>query len=115
MPLPRIDHAYIPEEKLTGYLLSETHAVGKAKAKFFLAHGYDAASSEQLARDLLEIARSNPVEQEVVSPHGTKYLVSGILKTPGGTTVAVRTVWIVEPGDERPRFVTAYPRWKWKS
>lgn len=39
--LPNAEDAYIPWEKLTDYLLSETHAVGKAKARFFRAHGYN--------------------------------------------------------------------------
>ena len=109
MKLPGSEEAYVPEQKLTGYLLSETHAIGKAKARFFLAHGYQTDDPEQLADDLLEIARSSSFEKEVASPHGTKYLLKGTLKTPRGTTVAVRTVWIIEPGDQRPRFVTAYP------
>ena len=109
MTLPNSQYAYIPGEKLTGYLLSDTHAIGKAKARFFQANGYTGTDPDQLARDLLEIARNNDVEQEVRSPHGTKYLVRGILNTPGGMRSAVRTVWIVEPGDDRPRLVTAYP------
>ena len=109
MLLPNSEHAFVPAEKLTGYLLSETHAIGRAKARFFLAHGYGATAPERLERDVLEIARANPIEEEVTSPHGTKYVVEGILKTPRGTAIPIRTVWIVEPGDTRPRFVTAYP------
>ena len=40
MMLPNAEDAYIPPEKLTDYLLLETHAVGKSKAKFFRSHGY---------------------------------------------------------------------------
>ena len=109
MSLPNSEHAYVPAEKLTGYLLSDTHATGRAKARFFLAHGYHGTAPEELEQALLEIGRFRPVEKEIASPHGTKYIVEGTLKTPKGTTITLRTVWIVEPGDTRPRFVTAYP------
>ncbi len=33
MKLPNSENAYVPESKLSDYLLSEKHAVGKAKAK----------------------------------------------------------------------------------
>ena len=109
MLLPNRERAYVPAEKLRGYLLSESHAVGRAKARFFLAHGYTATAPDQFAEDLLRLARDSEIEREVASSHGTKYVISGTLKTPTGTTVAVRTVWIVEPDDDRPRLVTAYP------
>ena len=110
MLLPNRENAYIPPEKLTGYLLSGAHVVGKAKAKFFRAHGYNDDKVHLLEQGLLLIARNNEFEEETSSPHGTKYGVRGTLITPRGTVVTVHTVWIVDPGDERPRFVTAYPR-----
>lgn len=101
--------AYIPESKLTKYLLSETHAVGKAKAKYFRSLGYTEANADQLADGLLMIAKSKEVSQAVSTPYGTKYIMEGDLFTPIGATVRIRTVWVVESGDKRPRFVTAYP------
>ena len=109
MILPNAGNAYIPSEKLIDYLISETHAVGKSKARFFRAHGYDEDNLHQLEQDLLSVPRYNEIDEQVTSTHGTKYVVSGALQTPRGTTVAVTTVWIIEPPDERPRFVTAYP------
>jgi hypothetical protein len=38
--LPHCFQAYIPSENLSAYLLSETHAVEKAKATFFRALGF---------------------------------------------------------------------------
>ena len=109
MSLPNSEDAYVPAEKLTGYLLSDTHTIGRAKARFFFSHGYQATAPEELERGLLEIARLSPLEEEVASPHGTKYVVDGILKTPNGSVISLRTIWIIEPGDTRARFVTAYP------
>ena len=107
--LPNAENAYIPSEKLIDYLLSETHAVGKSKARFFRAHGYDEDNLHRLEQDLFSVSRYNEIDEQVTSTHGTKYVVSGALQTPRGTTVTVTTVWIVEPPDERLRFVTAYP------
>jgi len=41
MRLPNGTNAYVPREKLVEYLLSETHAVGKSKARFFRGFGFD--------------------------------------------------------------------------
>jgi hypothetical protein len=109
MSLPNSEKAYVPRQKLKDYLLSETHAVGKAKAKYFRSLGYTERNADQLAGDLLKIAKSEGVSQEVASDYGTKYIIDGDLVTPIGTTVRLRTVWVAEPYDERPRFVTAYP------
>jgi hypothetical protein len=90
-------------------LLSETHAVGKSKAKFFRAFGSDETNATLLEQGLLTIAQTETVVEVVQSPFGTKYIVDGVLETPSGTSVSVRTLWIVEAEGARPRFVTAYP------
>jgi hypothetical protein len=41
--------------------------------------------------------------------HGKKYIIDGDIKTQGGKTPVVRTVWIIETGETVPRLVTAYP------
>jgi hypothetical protein len=46
----------------------------------------------------------------MTSVHGQKYIVDGMVLTPMGQDVIVRTVWIVDKGENRPRLVTAYPR-----
>ena len=109
MRLPNKEKAYIPPNKLTGYLLSETHAVGKSKAKFFRPLGFDETTVEQLEQGLLAIAQTNEVRESIALPHGTKYVIDGLLKTPKGTVVRIRTIWILEAEDENPRFITAYP------
>ncbi len=109
MLLPNREYACVPPEKLTRYLLSETHAVGKEKARLFRAHGFTVETAHLLEQGLLSIARAEDVAEEVASPHGTKYVVAGILTTPEGSILRLRTVWIIEADDPRPRFVTAYP------
>jgi hypothetical protein len=109
MQLPNRLQAYIPPEKLSAYLVSETHAVGSAKAKFFRALGFDEANTEALEQGLLAIAHHAEVRDVVPTPHGVKYVLDGTLNTSQGTSGSIRTVWIVETGEENPRFVTAYP------
>ncbi len=86
MKLPDSDLAWIPSEKLTGYLLSTEHPVGSAKAGFFRGFGFNDHNVELLEAGLLHIAHT----------------VDGDLETPSGRIVRLRTVWIVETGDEKP-------------
>lgn len=96
-------------EKVTEYLLSETHAVGKSKASYFRSYGYNDENANDLAQGLLAIAQNSQVETSERSPYGTKYILGGELDTPNGVMIQVRTIWIIENGTEIPRFVTAYP------
>lgn len=107
--LPGGEQAAIPPTKLAGYLLSETHPVGRSKAKFLRAVGFGETNTRHLAEGLLAIARWGTVVERVTSPHGVKYVVDGPLTTPLAGEVRLRTVWIVETDAEAPRFVTAYP------
>jgi hypothetical protein len=106
---PNCEKAYVPKEKLSNYLLSETHAVGREKARYFRSIGYTAENVDDLADALVMIARSEDVCQEIASDFGTKYVIDGELVTPNGTAVQMRTVWVIDSQDARPRFVTAYP------
>jgi len=89
--------------------MSQTHSVGKWKAGFYRALGFSEASVELLEQRLVALAQSEDVAQVEPSAHGTKYVVEGPLRTPSGRLVQVRTVWIIDTGQDRPRFVTAYP------
>jgi hypothetical protein len=109
MMLPNYENAYVPESKLTGYLLSDTHAVGKAKAKYFRSLGYAETNVDQLRYDILMIAKSNEITNKFETSFGLKYTIDGQLSAPNGSIVRITMVWVVEPPDDRPRFVTAYP------
>ena len=112
MKLPNHEEAHIPEAKLYDYLLSPTHPVGKGKAKFFRLFGFNEHSADVLEAGLLAIAQTEDVVKVNRTPFGVKYIIDGTLLTPENTVINVRTVWIMEPGEERPRFVTAHPREK---
>lgn len=109
MKLPKNQDAVIPYEKLIDYLLSETHPVGKAKAQYFKALGYQETNADILRDGLKAIANSNQVSETINTPFGIKYVIDGHLNAPIGIKAWVRTVWIIEMREVFPRFVTAYP------
>jgi hypothetical protein len=109
MKLPRNQEAVVPDEKITGYLLSESHPVGKAKARYFRKIGYNEKNVKRLRKDLIRIAVSDAVSEEVNTLFGIKYIVDGYVISPTGIRARLRTVWIIEAGENQPRFVTAYP------
>jgi cytochrome c551/c552 len=55
-------------------------------------------------------AARTQVGRQIKSPWGEKFIVDGSLHAPAGLTPTVRTIWIVDASDKRPRLVTAYPR-----
>jgi hypothetical protein len=84
------------------------HPKGRSKAVFFLRHGFASERPDELRQALLEVATRTDME-EIVYPYGLKYTGVGLLRTPRGPSVAVRTVWVLLEGLPPPLFVTAYP------
>lgn len=109
MKLPQGENALISKEKLLNYLLSESHPVGSSKAKFFRGLGYNETNVEELAKSLLHIAQTSDVKSVRKLVYGINYLIEGVVKTPGGKTVTIITVWFIQKEKSRPSFVTAYP------
>ena len=109
MKLPNWEDAYVPEAKLLEYLLSETHPVGRWKARFLAAFGFDKTNVAVLEQNLLALAHDQEVIETIPSVYGTKYVIDGTLQTPTGNPLQVRTVWVIDTGQNRPRLVTAYP------
>ncbi len=109
MNLPNRENAFIQPQKLLGYLLSENHLVGGSKAKLLGSAGFNKENADILEQRLLAIARLQSVKEVVNSPHGTKYIIEGEIEAPNGYLIKLRTVWIIDLGQENPRFVTAYP------
>ena len=70
MRLPSRESAYVPEPKLDGYLLSENHPVGRAKARLLRALGYDDTNVNLLEQGLLAVAHQQPVAEVVESEYG---------------------------------------------
>ena len=109
MKLPHGDWAAVPQHKVTRYLLSLDHPEGGSKARYFRGLGFHGSDPALLIEALRQIALDGEVRETVGSRFGRKYVVAGVMQTPIGRLVTIRTVWIVLKGEETPRFVTAYP------
>jgi len=109
MKLPNAESAIIPREKITEYLLSQSHLVGRWKARFSRSMGFDDEKADVLRDALMSIARDGDVVVEISTDYGIKYVVEGWIESPDKQRALVRTVWVVEAGKQGPRLITAYP------
>ena len=109
MRLPNANRAIVDRPKIVDYLLDEKHEDGRGKAQFFIQFGFSPETPEVLAQALLDLAWNCEVASIQPSPHGTKYVIIGLLKTPNGGAPVVKTVWMIDTGREAPRLITAVP------
>lgn len=109
MKLPNSKNAIISKEKLKDYILSETHLTGKFKAKYFNKLGFNETNIDIFARSIRNIAKTRDVIKALETVYGIKYIIDGEIKSPSRRITKVRTIWIIEVGQKRPRFVTVYP------
>jgi hypothetical protein len=106
--LPKAEQAIVDLEKVSGYLLSETHPVGKAKAAFFKGLGFTPERPLELVWALQQLGRSGSVVDQEENRFGTKFVVEGILSGSLGSA-RVSSVWFAATPSASPRLVTAYP------
>jgi len=109
MKLPNAHLAVVAQEKICGYLLNAAHPDNGGKATFFLALGFSPDNWPVLAAALRQLAETTDVTKSMTSPHGQKYVLDARIESPKGKTPVVRTIWIVDAGQDTPRLVTAYP------
>lgn len=88
MKLPNVEQAIIPQRKLTEYLLSPTHRVGRAKAAFFARFGFTQDAWEVFADALRRHALEYEVAMREETAFGVSYTVEGALHAPDGWSVA---------------------------
>ena len=72
MYLPNRELAQVPEKKLREYLLSLSHPVGHAKARFFLSIGFSPDRWQVLSEALLRHAAELEVVQAEPDRFGTR-------------------------------------------
>ncbi len=108
MLLPNAEHAIIERVKLEGYLLSRTHPVGRFKARFFGRLGFAAEDWELLEEALRRQHLVEEAEAGSRNDHGQSFTIRAILRGPTASKFVV-SVWFIRAGEDRPRFVTAYP------
>ncbi|MCG3180707.1 MAG: hypothetical protein BIFFINMI_03070 [Phycisphaerae bacterium] len=109
MNLPGLVKAVVTRDKIADYLLSDTHPVGRHKARWFLGFGFSPSRWERLAEAMKRHAAANAVTKVEDSRFGTRYIIEGELETPDGRNPAIRAVWFVDTGQDVPRLVTAHP------
>lgn len=110
MAIPNADHAIIAIEKLTAYLLNASHRRGGAKARLLLSLGYQVSVPERLADDLRKQHLSLDAIRTSSNAFGVSYRIEGNIVTPSGRSVRFCSIWQVDTGTDRPRFITMYPR-----
>ena len=103
------DARRIDRSKVDEYLLHPIN--GRGKAAFFLAYGFRLPRWEELRDALLDHAQAGFLQEVVVSPYGSRYIVRGALLTPVGRVPlpVVCAVWQADNGAEGVRLITAYP------
>jgi hypothetical protein len=107
--LPNVENAVVEDIKLSGYLLAFDHPEGAGKADFFHRSGFTVTNLSAFAHALIRHASANDVCDVVQTVHGTKYVVEGPFACPSRKDAAIRSIWIIDKGGERPRLVSAYP------
>jgi hypothetical protein len=104
------DLAVVDRAKVLDYLLNEAHPDNGGKAQFFASLGFSREAPERLIKALREVAERGEVISSAESVHGETYVVDGWLSvhTQESRQWSIRTVWIIDRGEDAPRLVTAY-------
>ena len=106
--LPNRELAEIDRRKITDYLLSRTHPLGRGKSAFFERLGFDSENPAVLESALRDLIKDPSLTKSQDTGFGMKYIVDGVLIGPTGNA-SVRSIWIVDRDSTVARFVTAYP------
>ena len=109
MKMPNNDQSIVADNKITDYLLSETHNIGKHKAAFFKRFGFDLENIELFRDALIQHSFDREVDKTKISDFGEKFELKCTIETPDSRNPCIVTVWIVENGEESPKLITAYP------
>ena len=99
----------IAEDKITRYLLEETHPKGGTKARFFGRFGFGWHAPHLLLEALRRHPDMNAVVSVTKTAFGTKSVVQCSMMSPDGRNPCIRSVWLRDIGSDVQRFVTAYP------
>ncbi|NBV14538.1 MAG: hypothetical protein EBS07_10790 [Sphingobacteriia bacterium] len=109
MKIPNNNLSFVADNKITDYLLSDIHQIGKHKAAFFKGFGFDIEGIKIFKGSQIQHSFEREIEKEVATEYGIKYELKCEIKTPDKRNPCIVTVWIVETGKQVPKLVTAYP------
>ena len=108
MLLPFAEKAYIDDQKLVGYCLSDTHITGKHKAHVFKsALGITTSDYQLLKEEILTAVLLNKAYFAGSNRQGDMYMVDFSM-TYQDKKATIRTAWIILFGESFPRLVSCY-------
>lgn len=108
MPLLNANQAFIDDRKLMDYCLSESHPIGKHKAKVFKsALGFSVEHFQQLKEAILQAILKNEANFTESNQYGELYVVDIEVENPPQKAL-VRTSWIVRFDEDFPRLTSCY-------
>ena len=106
--LPNGDRAEIDRRKIDGYVLDPEHRTGRHKARVFAAAlGMRADHADVLIEACHRAVAEGECRLERQNEHGAHYSVAFILAF-RGRSARVRSLWVVRPNEDFPRFVSAF-------
>ena len=108
MTLPNAIEAYIDNRKLIDYCLSESHPVGKHKARVFMsALAFGLANFKELKAHILDNVLKNDAILIEKNEFGILYVIDIVIENPP-KQAAVRTSWIFRTNENFPRLTSCY-------
>lgn len=109
MKIPNIERAVISDAKISDYILNSDHTDGWSKARFFESFGFEKSGVNVFKEALHELIRENDVTESIDTQFGVKFVVEGQIISPDGRNPIVKSIWIIQNGEDFPKFVTVYP------
>ena len=106
--LPNADRAFVAPEKISQYLLDDSHSVGGPKARFFKRFGFRSDEPEVLVNALLQHIATHDAVTLPPDSNGTKYEISGPMPCPDGRIAVMKSVWIIRHGETDLRLVDGH-------
>ncbi len=88
---------------------STDHPDGGSKAKFFINFGFTLANWQVFAQAIREQAANHSVKSITETAYGTKHVIDGVIETPAGKNVLIRTVWMIRTNKNKAELITAHP------
>jgi hypothetical protein len=106
--LPNSANAILDLRKIADYCLSPVHPRGRHKARLFRELlGISQFDAPWLRETLLESIHDHDAFEIGADTYGSRWRVD-VPVARQGTSVMVRTIWIVRSGEDVPRFVTCW-------
>lgn len=108
MQLPNAENAFIDDRKLIDYCLSESHPIGKHKARVFKAIlNFSLGDFSELKHAILGQVNKDSAVLTQSNQYGDLYVLDVILDNPP-EKAKVRTSWIIRMDENFPRLTSCY-------